>query len=67
MPMQAPPCNSVIARFSAPTSPVPRSIGICPIPSSTLPNKRFLHSEDFVSAWIWRRCMAAVPIAIGSQ
>ena len=45
----------------------PRSIGIWPMPLSTMPTGLNVHSEDLASAWIWRRERAASPIAIGSQ
>ena len=56
-----------IARSSAPASPVPRTIGIWPMPSSTLLRPLTFHSEDFDSARIWRRLIAAMPITTGSQ
>jgi hypothetical protein len=67
MPMQEPARSSEVARSRAPTSPMPRPMGICPIPSRTFASSAFFHSDDFASAWIWRRSTAAIPITTGSH
>ena len=67
MPTQAPARSSKVARSRAATSPVPRPMGICPIPSRTFASSAFFHSDDFASAWIWRRSTAAIPITTGSH
>ena len=67
MPMQEPARSSEAARSRAPASPMPRPIGICPIPSRTFASSAFFHSVDFASAWTWRRSTAAIPITTGSH
>ena len=65
--MHRPDRSPSIARSSARASPLPRSMGIWPIPSSTSASGLLFHSDDFASAWIWRTGRAAIPMAIGSQ
>ena len=66
-PMQAPSRSASIARSSAPRSPVPRSIGIWPMPSRIGPSPRTSQSDDFASARTWRWWRAATPTATGSM
>ena len=42
-------------------------MGIWPIPVSTAPSNLFFHIEDFASALICRRGIAAIPVATVSQ
>ena len=64
-PMHVPSRSRSIAVAIAAASPLPRWIGIWPIPSRIQPSGPF-QSVDFASAWIWR-CGAATATAIGSQ
>ena len=65
-PMQAPARSASIALSSAPVSPLPRSIGIWPMPLRIGASGLMSHSVDFASARIWRCPRAATPIATGS-
>ncbi len=65
--MQTPARSASIARASACLSPLPRSIGIWPMPLRIGASPRTFQRSDFARARIWRRLRAAIPTMIGSQ